>query len=1023
MKVQIITAILLTAGIASAVTYPIVDTGQTTAYGGHAGQDAHYSANTPSYMDNGDGTITDQISGLMWTKDPGEKMTYAEAVRNASKCRTGDYKDWRLPTIKELYSLIQLDGTDPDPTSEDTTGLTPFIDDTMFKFQYGDTSRGERIIDSQFATSTKYVSTTMGGNETMFGVNFADGRIKGYPIQSRRGEKTFFVLYVRGNPDYGKNKFKDNGDGTIADKATGLTWMKADNGKGMDWPTALEYAEGMEFAGHSDWRLPNAKELQSIIDYTRSPDTTGSAAIDPVFEATEIKNEGGKKDYAHYWSSSSHVSTRGADAATYFAFGRSLGWMGPDGNKKLMDVHGAGSQRSDPKTGDASRFPYGRGPQGDVIRIDNMVRLVRGGNVEKVDAPVVQETTRRRPGPPEGVQGSGPAGQREGGRAPRSTEDFLERFDSNKDGQVSKKEFTGPANRFPMLDQDGNGIITKAEFEAAPPSGQRGGGTDRQGQQSAGRKGGRGGSGFLERFDANKDGQVTKEEFTGPAERFPTLDKDGNGIISKDEIPTGPPAGQREGNAAPRPFKAPEAGRTSAASVIPGKISKPSFVFILIDDMGWTGLSAAMDDQVKESKSDYYQTPNIEILASQGMRFSNAYSPGPMCTPSRAGILTGKTPAELHLTTPGGGGRVRDYQRLIPAQQVNGLPEKEDTVAELLKKEGYATAHFGKWHLGNVSPGEHGFDYHDGTTANDGPGAYKDPNPKDMFGITERAIDFLSGQVQAGKPFYLQLSHYAVHMPNEALQKTIEKFNKLPTGKRHINPEYAAMTYDLDTAIGILLKKIEELGIADSTYVVLMSDNGAPGNPRRPENVPLAGGKGSLYEGGIRVPLIVCGPDIKPNTFCRESVTGCDLFPTFCEWAGVPAYAKATADKPGIGKIEGTSLVPLLTGEGKFQRLENTLLFHYPHYGQGPAQKPQSAIIVGNYKLLRDLETGTAQLFDLDKDISEANDLSKRMPEKAQEMEKLMDARLKAVGAQLPTKNPDYDPSADSGTRQRRRRM
>ena len=371
---------------AAALTYPIVDTGQTRYYGSPSGQDAHYESAQPSYKDNGDGTVSDLVTGLMWTQDPGNKMTWAEAEKNASKCRVGGYDDWRLPTIKELYSLMNFNGVDPDPHSEETGQLTPFIDDSVFNFEYGDPSKGERIIDSQFATSTIYVSTTMGGNKTMFGVNFADGRIKGYPVVSPRGEKTYFVLYVRGNPAYGKNRFTDNGDGTVTDEATGLMWMKADSGKGMDWPAALKYAEDMEFAGHSDWRLPNAKELQSIVDYTRSPDTTGSAAIDPVFEATEITNEGGQKDFAQYWSSTTHISSRGTDTAVYVAFGRSLGWMSgrqSDG-KRLMDVHGAGSQRSDPKTGDASRYPYGRGPQGDVIRIENMVRLVRSG-LEKQD--------------------------------------------------------------------------------------------------------------------------------------------------------------------------------------------------------------------------------------------------------------------------------------------------------------------------------------------------------------------------------------------------------------------------------------------------------------------------------------------------------------------------------------------------------------------------------------------------------------------------------------------------------------
>jgi len=385
------------------ITYPVVDTGQTHTYNdrraiefpaigtSYYGQDAQYPSNTPGYKDNDDGTVSDLVTGLTWTQDPGEKKSYDDAVAGAEKCRVGGFNDWRLPTIKELYSLIQFNGVNPNPNNYDSANLTPFIDSSVFKFQYGEESEGDRIIDSQFATSTIYVSTTMNGNKTMFGVNFADGRIKGYPAgNTGRKTKTYFVLYVRGNPDYGKNKFRDNGDGTVTDEATGLTWMKADSGKGMNWPTALEYAENLELAGYDDWRLPNAKELQSIVDYTRSPDTTGSAAIDPVFEATEITNEGGEKDYGWYWSSTSHLRGIGSSSAVYVTFGRSLGWMperrSPSGDKKLMDVHGAGSQRSDPKLGDASRFPEGRGPQGDVIRIENLVRLVRGGGVEEAPA-------------------------------------------------------------------------------------------------------------------------------------------------------------------------------------------------------------------------------------------------------------------------------------------------------------------------------------------------------------------------------------------------------------------------------------------------------------------------------------------------------------------------------------------------------------------------------------------------------------------------------------------------------------
>ncbi|WPJ96437.1 DUF1566 domain-containing protein [Coraliomargarita algicola] len=399
---QSLTALFLSlcaTSIASAVSYPIVDTAQEHFYDArqvieppqqgepYYGQDAQYAGHTPSYQDNHDGTISDRVTGLMWTKNPGSKKTYAAALAGASKCRVGGYQDWRLPTIKELYSLIQMNGTDPNPRATSSDSLTPFINTDYFNFQYGNTKMGERIIDSQFASSTLYVSTTMKGAKTDFGVNFADGRIKGYGLLDPRGrEKTFYVLYVRGNPNYGINHFSDNLDGTITDTATGLTWMQTDSGESMDWPSALQYAEEMEHAGYSDWRLPNAKELQSIIDYTRSPDTTNSAAIHPLFKCTEIVNEQGIKDYGHYWSSSTHLSTRGAAQAVYFAFGRSLGYMKDriSGNGAWLDVHGAGSQRSDPKIGDPAKFPQGRGPQGDAIRIYNKVRLVRGGEAHVV---------------------------------------------------------------------------------------------------------------------------------------------------------------------------------------------------------------------------------------------------------------------------------------------------------------------------------------------------------------------------------------------------------------------------------------------------------------------------------------------------------------------------------------------------------------------------------------------------------------------------------------------------------------
>lgn len=376
-----------------ALNYPIVDTEQTHCYNNSLqnvcpasgaaffGQDAQFVGNAPSYNDNSDGTITDRVTGLMWQKTPGSKVTFANALAGAKGLNLGGYTDWRVPTIKELYSLINFDGTDPNTMSTDTSGLTPFLNTQYFDFQYGNPSAGERIIDAQYWSSTEYVSTTMNGFATTFGVNFADGRIKGYGRNSPRGEMTQYVRYVRGNPNYGVNNFVANNDGTITDNATGLMWSQADSKTGMNWQAALAWVQtknAENYLGHTDWRLPNAKELHSIVDYKRSPDTTNSAAIDPLFNVTAITNELGKTDYPFYWTSTTHISSNSSGTtAVYLAFGRAMGYM----NGAWVDVHGAGAQRSDPKTGNASSYPQGRGPQGDAIHINNFVRVVRGGNV------------------------------------------------------------------------------------------------------------------------------------------------------------------------------------------------------------------------------------------------------------------------------------------------------------------------------------------------------------------------------------------------------------------------------------------------------------------------------------------------------------------------------------------------------------------------------------------------------------------------------------------------------------------
>jgi hypothetical protein len=354
------------------------------------GQDAQFQGTQPSYTDHGDGTITDNITGLMWAKSADlngdgeirsdDKRSFPQATEQASDFSLAGYDDWRVPTIKEMYSLMDFRGVDPSGyESSDPSGMIPFIDRDYFDFAYGDVEAGERIIDSQMVSSNQYVGETPdreGGY--LFGVNFADGRIKGYGLNFRGRDKTFFVMYVRGEEGYGINDFKDNLDGTITDASSGLMWTQGDSGEGMDWPSALAWAEKMnaqEHLGYSNWRLPNVKELQAIVDYQRSPDTTNSPAIDPVFESTAITNEAGSADFPFYWSSTTHMNwtDKPAEFGAYVSFGHAMGYF----MKTWHDVHGAGAQRSDPKTGDKSVYPQGNGPQGDAIRIFNHVRLVR----------------------------------------------------------------------------------------------------------------------------------------------------------------------------------------------------------------------------------------------------------------------------------------------------------------------------------------------------------------------------------------------------------------------------------------------------------------------------------------------------------------------------------------------------------------------------------------------------------------------------------------------------------------------
>lgn len=499
--------LIFSTGIAQVpVPQPMTDTGQEKCFNlnreisypaagaSFYGQDAQYKSRPMIYRDNGDGTVTDRVTGLMWSKavDP-KKVSLDEAEQTARRMTLGGYSDWRVPSIKELYSLMNFSGN----TGTNHRNLiaavpsdaVPYINTDYFNFLYGNTAAGERYIDAQWLSATRYVSTTMNGNQTLFGVNFADGRIKGYGYQKHRGrqaDKKFYARYVRGKV-YGINDFIDNRDGTVTDRATGLVWMKADSGRGMTWEKALEYAQNTVYAGYSDWRLPDAKELQFIVDYTRSPDTTGSPAIDPVFNTTSISNERSQMDYPYFWTSTTHADgPRPASQAVYIAFGRGMGKM----RDTVMDVHGAGCQRSDPKSG---RGNISRGPQGDYVRVLNFVRLVRGGLVSEQTKPPAMDTaaypyniTIAGSGSyiPSTVEGSSyPSRESQSGvhlEHPRMNEDqkpgrpgFVNRLDRDGDRRVSPDEFDGPSSQFTRFDKNLDGYLTEDEAPKGPPPGRR----------------------------------------------------------------------------------------------------------------------------------------------------------------------------------------------------------------------------------------------------------------------------------------------------------------------------------------------------------------------------------------------------------------------------------------------------------------------------------------------------------------------------------------------------------------------
>lgn len=452
----------------------------------------------------------------------------------------------------------------------------------------------------------------------------------------------------------------------------------------------------------------------------------------------------------------------------------------------------------------------------------------------------------------------------------------------------------------------------------------------------------------------------------------------------------------------------------------------PNIVLILADDMGWTGASAQMDPDEPDSISDYHQTPNIEALAAAGMRFSDAYAT-PVCSPTRAAIQTGKSSAQLQMTdvTAGGDPKSSRYTTFYtnrgqtPPLVRRHLPAEEETIAERigLLAPHYKTGLFGKWHLtylGGPHPLEQGYDE---STAGLNPNLTDDENPKHIVSLTDRSIRFMEDRVAEQSPFFLSIQHYAPHLPWQAKPETIEKYENLPFGDRHRNALYAAMTEDMDTGIGRVLDAIDNLGIADNTYVIFASDNGPIGTGRATETLPLYEFKGTNYEGGIRVPLIVAGPGIEAGTFSDVPVTLQDLYATVSDLAGIEA--------PLGAQVESATLRPILenggdlpAGTSSLQRNygpNGELFFHSPHYfGATPLgdRTPSSAIRDGDFKLIRFYgEAGQPDqvfLFNIGANVSETRDplsplnLVGSMPEKAAALEAKLDQWLQDVDASLP---------------------
>jgi arylsulfatase A-like enzyme len=452
---------------------------------------------------------------------------------------------------------------------------------------------------------------------------------------------------------------------------------------------------------------------------------------------------------------------------------------------------------------------------------------------------------------------------------------------------------------------------------------------------------------------------------------------------------------------------------------------RPNFVFVQAEAQGWSSTSVDMDGAPPVNARPAGLTPNLERMAADGTRMSDFYVSCPRCTPSRASWVTGIGPAKLHMTYQSEGGRGGDAEeryklmKMIPPTPEVDLPAGVRTTGEALGDLGYASAHFGKWHAGRKAPSDVGFTACDGSNSNQGPERGVAPNPKQCTEITDRGIAFMREQVKAGKPFYLQIDHYGFGAEEEATPEALAAAKALVPGVSGKPMGAIAGARDVDTQLGRVMAAIRELGIADRTYVFYSADHGAQGGggTRVQANPPLAGGKGSVAEGGIRVPFLAMGPGIPAGKVVSARGVNTDLLPTLLELAGAPAATPA--DRDARAAIEGGSLVPVLkSGAADVVRPHEGVVIHFPHYDLNNGG-PATAMYLKQWKLVRNYDTGKVALYDIAKDRAESNDVAAANPEVVKDLEGRIDSYLKAVNAQMPKVNTA--PGAGTGAPPERR--